>query len=145
MEITFSNAIEIENRIENVYAYVSKLENFSIWNYAVMSVEPVENNNEESKDRYILKRDLGNVVETERVTIIQTKKNQMLHFRATGGRFSYEMKYALRPFGEQTILKNVVSMKPEGIRGFMLKLLKSNIQTEVNKNLYVLKQLLENG
>lgn len=145
MEITFSNAIGIENRIENVYAYVSKMENFSIWNYAVMSVEPIENNSGESKDCYILKRDLGNAIETERVTIIQTQKNQMLHFRATGGRFSYEMKYDLQPFEEETILKNVVNMKSKGMSGFMLKLLKSNIQTEVNQNLHVLKQLLENG
>ncbi len=142
MEITFSNEVGIESNIENVYAYLSKMENFSTWNYAVMSVEPVENG---TNANYILKRDLGNKIETETVTVLETKLNQRLYFQANGGRFPYEMKYELQQSGNGTILTNAVILKPAGVNGIMLKLLKSNIQAEVNKNLNVLKHILESG
>ncbi|MBW7453754.1 SRPBCC family protein [Paenibacillus sepulcri] len=139
MEISFSNEIIMDSSVDQIYDYLSKMENFSIWNYAVIRVEAVEDH----KDTYRLVRNLGQHVEIETITIIKAQKNKFLQFQATGGRFSYEMKYELKQLGNKTLLANYATMKPNGISGVLLKLLKGHIQTEVKNNLLVLKNIME--
>ncbi|WP_141430462.1 SRPBCC family protein [Bacillus sp. 03113] len=141
MEVSFHNEIIINNSVNRIYEYLRKMENFSNWNYAVMNVEPIGDYKE--RNTYRLKRDLGQSVEVETVTLLELQHNQYLHFEATGGRFPYEAKYELKQVGNRTLLNNIVNMKPTGLNSFLLKLFKSNIQAEVKKNLTVLKNILE--
>lgn len=104
-----------------------------------MTVEPTG----DRKDTYRLTRDLVHSQEIETITVIEARTDQFLHLQAAGGRFDYESKYELKAFENKTILANHVIMKPSGASAILLKLLKGNIQREVNNNLYVLKTLME--
>ncbi|AJY75371.1 SRPBCC family protein [Paenibacillus beijingensis] len=142
MEISFRNEISIESSVNLVYDFLRKMDNFSIWNYAVMSVEPIDGRRSEI---YRLTRDLGQSTETETVTIMESRQNRFLHFEAAGGRFPYEMKYELQQAGNRTLLTNDVILKPEGVSRLLLNLFKGNIQSEVKNNLNVLKSIFESN
>ncbi|NGM84373.1 hypothetical protein G5B47_18345 [Paenibacillus sp. 7124] len=139
MELSFSNELIIDCTVARVYEFLRNVENFSSWNYAVMTVEPTG----DRKDTYRLTRDLVHSQEIETITVIEARTDQFLHLQAAGGRFDYESKYELKTFENKTLLANHVIMKPSGASGILLKLLKGNIQREVNNNLHVLKTLME--
>ncbi|MGG3574500.1 hypothetical protein ABES80_18890 [Bacillus gobiensis] len=141
MDISFNHDIFIDRSANHVYEYLRKMKNYSLWNYAVLSVEPIEDSAE--RNTYQLKRNLGESIEIETIKILEFRLNQLLHFQATGGRFSYEMKYNLNSVGNRTLLNNSVKMKPTGISIWFLKLFKNTIQTEVKNNLTVLKTIIE--
>lgn len=145
--IGFENTLTINKPSDEVFDYLSKMENLSIWNYAILDTRKHIGNDENStNDIYLLTRNLfgRNVTELFKINeIIRPLKIQIETIENTGP-FNYTTTYFLKETNNITILTNKIelsvgkTLKPFG------GIIKSQVKKEVFNNLHVLKGVLEN-
>ncbi len=141
--VEFQNSLRINTDVSAVYEYLSKVENFSKWNYAVSEVKKLKKKNGAGKELYgIYRKSSG--PKYEEGYLESSIPNQKLVMVIKGGWFPYEMEYTLSVDGSQTLLNNKARLSPSKISYFPLQLAKNNLQKAVYQNLLVLKSKLEN-
>ncbi|RDW15227.1 hypothetical protein CWR48_19565 [Oceanobacillus arenosus] len=143
--IQFSNSLNINKNIQNVFDFLGRLENFSTWNYAVESISRAHSSEGVVGSRYILKRNQG-MQGLEEITVEEFIPLSKLSFVARGNYFSYKMMYELTPKGgDVTLLTNKAELTPLGASNMIFNIMQNKIKSEVKGNLLVLKDTLESN
>ncbi|MBG9587609.1 SRPBCC family protein [Cytobacillus firmus] len=141
--IKFQNKIDINRTRDEVYSYLTQLENFPVWNYALLDISKEKSAETES---YIISRKFLGKYTTEIIKVkeqIYPQKFQLETISNTGP-FNYKLTYYLEEGKDKTTLINNVELSPNGIFCIFPDSIGDKIQNEVLKNLIVLKNLLEN-
>ena len=139
----FSNTLMIESDIKDVFQYLAKMENFTIWNYAVQQITKINSNEDIIGSKYHLLRGMG-IQSFEEIVITEYVLNERLIFEASGNIFSYTMMYELEQQSQSTLLTNKVEIKSSGMSGIMIGVMQNNIKKAINQNLHVLKDIFDN-
>ncbi|MBE3569168.1 MAG: hypothetical protein IMW92_03310 [Bacillales bacterium] len=145
--IKFCNSLTILSDAKKVFSYLSKLENFSKWNYAIKSVTKLEPEISDKNSLYQLCREVNGKEMFENVSITEYVQDQKISMSVSGGWFPYSMCYEISPLENSggVLLKNHAKIEPTGIFHIFLrsKFIQNNLKNAVNQNLQVLKQQLE--
>ena len=140
----FSNTVMISSDVKDVFQYLATMENFTAWNYAIEQIEKLDSNKGVVGSKYHLFREQG-IQTFEEIVITAHIPSERLVFEASGNIFSYTMKYELEQQSDGTLLTNKAEIKSTGVKGTMIRMMKTNIKNAVNKNLHVLKNIFESG
>lgn len=141
----FSNSLIIQADIEDVFAFLERMEYFPVWNYAVQRIEKTSSGDNSIGSRYHLYRNQG-LQAFEEITITEYIRDKKLVLESQGNHFSYRMTYDLNSqFSGTTELINKSEIRSSGFNNVMIGLLQGNIKKEVNQNLHLLKSILEDG
>ncbi|MGJ9458361.1 SRPBCC family protein [Oceanobacillus sp. CF4.6] len=140
----FSNTLMISSDAKDVFQYLAKMENFTIWNYAVQQIKKVNSNEGIIGSKYHLLRGTG-LQSFEEIVITEYVPNERLTFEASGNIFSYTMTYELEQQSQGTLLTNKAKIISSGMTGIMIGVMQNNIKKAVNENLHVLKNIFDNG
>ncbi|WP_067725267.1 SRPBCC family protein [Oceanobacillus damuensis] len=139
----FSNTLMISSDAKDVFHYLAKMENFTVWNYAVQQITKVKSTEGIVGSKYHLLRGMG-LQSFEEIVITEYVPNERLTFDASGKVFSYRMAYELEQQSQGTLLTNKAEIISSGMKGIMIGIMKNNIKKAVNQNLHVLKSLFDN-
>ncbi|GLO64442.1 hypothetical protein AQ616_15770 [Oceanobacillus sp. E9] len=140
--VRFSNTLTIASDAKEIFQYLANIENYTVWNYAVKEISKVDFKEGKVGSKYQLLRNMG-LQSFEEIEIIECLPNENLTFEASGNIFSYTMMYELEQQSQGTLLINKVEMKSSAKNRIMIKMMQNNIKKSVNKNLHVLKNILE--
>ncbi|MEN1970056.1 SRPBCC family protein [Lentibacillus sp. N15] len=141
--VQFSNSLLIQANVKDVFRFLERMENFSIWNYAVRRVEKIPSSGDVVGSRYQLLRNQG-VQAFEEITITEYIRDSRLVLESIGNHFSYSMTYDLIPQSSGfTRLINKSEIQTSGINNVIFGFMQGNVKREVNQNLHVLKDILD--
>lgn len=140
--VEFSNDLIIHSELNNVFRTLEKLENFPKWNYAVKEITEIDSKGNKVGSQYKLSREVGSQ-KSEVITIKDYIQNRRLSFEAIGNMFSYTSTYELTQHPQGTSLINSIVLQLSGVKRIALSIIQGNIKSAVNKNLNVLKRMVE--
>ena len=138
----FANTVDIEQPIEDVFAYLADFEKVPEWNYAIVETEKTSAGPVAVGTTYRQVRSLPRSSE-ESFEVIAYEPEQLLAIRGTLGPFAAELRYRLDPYDRGTRVTNEVELKPRGILGMVGQLAGSRVKDAVAGNLAELKRILE--
>jgi uncharacterized protein YndB with AHSA1/START domain len=143
-QVRFTNSVEIERPVEDVFRYLADFENIPRWNYAIQETTKVSHGPVGVGTTYRQTRTVPSRSEEEfEVTVFEP--DTRLAIRGALGPFASELEYRLEPVGGRTHLTNEVELKPRGLVGLAGQLAGSRIKGAVARNLGELKSILETG
>jgi uncharacterized membrane protein len=139
--VRFQNRIEILRPLDEVFEFVSQLENIPRWNYYVTRVERT------SEGRDLLGSEYQQIRRTDRqkLRVVAYDPNRLLVIEAVPPSkpvFRREMSFIGN--GDTTTIVDSWSLDL-GFPGLIERFSKDRVRSAVNENLQKLKELLENG
>ena len=140
--IRFENAVSIDRRTEDVFAFLADFRNVPRWNYAIVETRQVSEGPVGVGTRYRQHRSVPRPSEEE-LEITTFDPPARLGFRGTLGPFSAEVDYRLEPDDDGTRLTNEMRLQPRGPLALVGKLAAGRVGDAVASNLLALKQILE--
>jgi uncharacterized protein YndB with AHSA1/START domain len=137
---TFDNTVLIRRSIEDVFAFLSDLENIPKWNYAIVQTRKISEGPIGVGTIYHQVRSVPSRSE-ERLEITTYDRPRQLDIRGQLGPFASRLFYALDATGEGTWVTNTVEVE---LRGRLLgRVAVPRVREAVAANLRKLKELLE--
>ncbi|MHA1907658.1 MAG: SRPBCC family protein [Candidatus Thorarchaeota archaeon] len=144
--IKFENNILIHRPIADVFDYVSDTENESHWNSAVVSVERLDDCDDELNCRYKIQRVIGKKKVENLYRVTEYQKNKLLTFKTTTGPTPFTYRYSFEQIGKSTRMFLEGNIKDEGLpfeaRSFFASHM---IKLGVTNNFQKLKSILESS
>lgn len=138
----FTNVVDIERPIEEVFAYLADFENIPAWNYAIVETQKTSDGPVGLGATYQQVRSLPSRSE-ETFEVADYRPHESLAISGTLGPFTGELRYRLQPTQSGTRLTNEVDLQPRGIAGIVGQLGSSRVRAAVATNLNELKRILE--
>lgn len=139
--MSFSNTILIERPLEEVFDFLSALENGPKWNYYVQSVVKTTPDVDGIGAEYHQKR----IKDKQRFVIVELIANKRLVVRTLPGTKPYlERATVFKPQEDSTLIEDSIRLNT-AFPGFMEKWFAGKPQKAVAENLAKLKELLEKG
>jgi uncharacterized protein YndB with AHSA1/START domain len=139
---TFENTVMIARPIEDVFAFLSDLENIPKWNYAIVETRKVSEGPVGVGTTYQQVRSVPSRSE-ERLEITTYNPPRQLELRGQLGLFRSRLFYALDATGEGTRVTNTVEVRLSGPGRLLGRLAVPRVREAVAANLRKLKELLE--
>ena len=139
---TFENTVMIARPIEDVFAFLSDLENVPKWNYAIVETRKVSEGPVGVGSIYHQVRSVPSRSE-ERLEIITYDPPRQLEVRGQLGPFASRLFYALAATGEGTRVTNTVEVELRGPGRLLGRVAVPRVREAVAANLRKLKELLE--
>jgi uncharacterized membrane protein len=140
--ITFTNVIHIERSVEQVYAYLSDLENTPRWNWAITETKKSTPGPIAVGTRYRQTRSVPRQT-TEYLEISALEPNRRIEVQGTLAQLPAHLIYELNETETGTELVNTVRLEPQGALRLVGSILGSRIEHAVAENLGTLEALLE--
>lgn len=140
--MNFINTIFIAQSLQITFAYTSKLENISAWNYAVIKTENISTGLLRVGSIYKQKREfLGNVLE-DTFVITEFKENSLLKIKSIKAEYPFVICYHFEASNNGTLVTNEFQIEG-GIFNYPGFLLNAKVKTAVAQNLAKLKSIVE--
>jgi uncharacterized protein YndB with AHSA1/START domain len=139
---TFENTVLIARPIEDVFAFLSDLENVPKWNYAIVETRKVSKGPVGVGTTYRQVRSVPSRSE-ERLEITTYDPPRRLEIRGQLGPFRSRLLYALDATGEGTRVTNTVELELRGPGRLVGRVAVPRVRDAVAANLRKLKELLE--
>ena len=140
--IKFTNTVEIERHIDDVFAYLGDLENVPEWNWAVTATHKVSEGPVGVGTEYRQTRTVPRPG-SEELRLTSFEPPSTIVIEGTLGPFAARIGYVLRGAGETTTVVNEIELRSPGIRGIAAPIVSGRIRSSVEDNLRVLKAVLE--
>ena len=138
----FSNVVEIGCERDEVFAYLSDLENVPAWNWAIDSTERITPGPPRVGTRYHQRRSVPRPA-SETVEITELVPPARLRVVGNLGPFKADLTYELEATPGGTTVTNTVQLQAGLGLGFLSEIAARRIRSSVGENLLVLKSLLE--
>ena len=139
---TFENTVLIARPIEDVFPFLSDLENIPKWNYAIVETRKISEGPVGVGTIYQQVRSVPNRSE-ERLEITTFHPPHQLAIRGQLGPFASHLFYALDAIPEGTRVTNTVELEHHGAGRLLGRVAVPRVREAVAANLGRLKQLLE--
>jgi uncharacterized protein YndB with AHSA1/START domain len=139
---TFDNTVVIGRPIEDVFGFLSDLENVPKWNYAIVETRKVSEGPIGVGAVYHQVRSVPSRSE-ERLEITTYDPPRQLEIRGQLGPFASRLFYALDTIPEGTRVTNTVELELGGPRRLLGRVAVPRVREAVAANLKKLKELLE--
>ena len=139
---TFENTVMIARPIEDVFAFLSDLENIPKWNYAIVETRKISEGPVGVGTTYHQVRSVPSRSE-ERLEITTYDPPRQLEIRGQLGPFRSRLFYALDTIPEGTRVTNTVEVELRGPGRLLGRLAEPRVREAVAANLRKLKELLE--
>jgi uncharacterized protein YndB with AHSA1/START domain len=139
---TFENTVMIARPIEDVFAFLSDLENVPKWNYAIVETRKVSEGPAGVGTVYHQVRSVPSRSE-ERLEITTYDPPRQLAIRGQLGPFASRLLYALDTTPEGTRITNTVEIERHGPGRLLGRVAVPRVRDAVAANLGRLKELLE--
>jgi uncharacterized protein YndB with AHSA1/START domain len=139
---TFENTVMIARPIEDVFAFLSDLENVPKWNYAIVETRKVSAGPVGVGTVYHQVRSVPSRSE-ERLEITTYTPPRQLAIQGQLGPFRSRLFYALDATPEGTRVTNTVEVELRGPGRLLARVAVPRVQEAVAANLRKLKELLE--
>ena len=139
---TFDNTVLIRRSIEDVFGFLSDLENVPKWNYAIVETRKVSEGPIGVGTTYHQVRSVPSRSE-ERLEITTYDPPRQLEIRGQLGPFASRLVYALDASPEGTRLTNTVEVELRGPGRLLGRVAVPRVRDAVAANLRKLKELLE--
>jgi uncharacterized protein YndB with AHSA1/START domain len=139
---TFENMVMIARRIEDVFAFLSDLENIPKWNYAIVETRKISEGPVGVRTTYQQVRSVPSRSE-ERLEITTYNPPRQLEIRGQLGPFASRLVYALDAIPEGTRVTNTVELELHGPGRLLGRVAVPRVRDAVAANLRKLKELLE--
>lgn len=140
--INFTNSIQIDRPIGEVYAYLSDLENTPKWNWAITATKKTTPGPASVGTRYRQTRSVPQPG-TEILEITALETNQLIEVRGTLAQFSAHLSYHLDDHTSRTEVTNTVILEAKGALRLVAPALRRQIKRAVADNLNELRAQLE--
>lgn len=139
--VTFTNTIQIDKPVKEVFSFLATFENLPKWNYYIMDVSKTEEN-----------------IPGQGITYHQIRKNDEQYFEVLefipnekitiktlpGSSLQFQRTFIFKREGEFTVLSDEFELETK-LPAFIEKLFVGKIKNAVRDNLQKLKELLEKG
>jgi uncharacterized protein YndB with AHSA1/START domain len=139
---TFQNTVMIARPIEDVFAFLSDLENVPEWNYAIVETRKISEGPVGVGTTYRQVRSVPSRSE-ERLEITAYDPPRQLEVRGQLGPFRSRLFYALNATPEGTRVTNTVEVELRGPGRLLGRVAVPRVRDAVAANLRKLKELLE--
>ena len=140
--IRFTNTVEIERPIDDVFTYLSDLEHVPEWNWAVTATRKISEGQIGVGTEYLQARSVPEpTTETLRITAFEPPRT--IAIEGTLGPFPARIGYRLQGVDGRTTVVNEVELDPPGIARLVAPIASRRIQNSVADYLHVLRTLLE--
>jgi carbon monoxide dehydrogenase subunit G len=139
---TFENTVMIARPIEDVFAFLSDLENIPKWNYAIVETRKISEGPVGVGTTYHQVRSVPSQSE-ERLEITTYDPPRQLEIQGQLGPFASRLVYALDATGEGTRVTNTVELELGGPVRLLGRVAVPRVREAVAANLGRLKELLE--
>jgi uncharacterized protein YndB with AHSA1/START domain len=139
---TFQNTVMIARPIEDVFAFLSDLENVPEWNYAIVETRKISEGPVGVGSTYRQVRSVPSRSE-ERLEITAYDPPRQLEVRGQLGPFRSRLFYALNATPEGTRVTNTVEVELRGPGRLLGRVAVPRVRDAVAANLRKLKELLE--
>jgi uncharacterized protein YndB with AHSA1/START domain len=139
---TFENTVMIARPIEDVFAFLSDLENIPKWNYAIVETRKISEGPVGVGTTYHQVRSVPRRSE-ERLEITTYNPPRQLQIRGQLGPFASRLIYALDAIPEGTRVTNTVELELGGPGRLLERVAVPRVREAVAANLRKLKELLE--
>ncbi len=139
---TFSNSVTIDRPVDEVFAFLSDLENVPKWNYAIAETRKSSPGPVAVGTTYVQRREIPKPSE-EQLVVTELSPDRRLAVEGKLGPFPAKSRYELEPAGAGTVLVNTVELEMTGPLRLVGGIAASRVKTAVAENLDVLKRLLE--
>jgi uncharacterized protein YndB with AHSA1/START domain len=139
---TFENTVMIARPIEDVFAFLSDLENIPKWNYAIVETRKISEGPVGVGTTYHQVRSVPSRSE-ERLEITTYNPPRQLQIRGQLGPFASRLIYALDAIPEGTRVTNTVELELGGPGRLLERVAVPRVREAVAANLRKLKELLE--
>ena len=139
---TFENTVMIERPIEDVFGFLSDLENIPKWNYAIIETRKVSEGPVGVGTTYRQVRSVPSRSE-ERLEITTYDPPGQLEIRGQLGPFASRLVYALEAIPAGTRVTNTVELELRGPGRLLSRVAVPRVREAVAANLGRLKELLE--
>jgi len=139
---TFENTVMIARPIQDVFAFLSDLENIPKWNYAIVETRKVSEGPVGLGTIYQQVRSVPSRSE-ERLEVTAYDPPRHLEIRGQLGPFLSRLSYALDGTGEGTRVTNSVELELRGPGRLLGRVAVPRVRDAVAANLRKLKELLE--
>jgi uncharacterized protein YndB with AHSA1/START domain len=140
----FTNAITINRRPAEVFAFLAHFENVPLWNYAISETRKITGGPVDVGSRYRQTRTVPTRSE-ETFEVTEFEPDRRLSIQGTLGPFHGDISYLLEPAGTATALTNTMNLQPSGPLRLVAPLAASRVKSAVAANLDTLRQILETG
>lgn len=142
--IQFSNTVNIDRSVGDVYDYLVDLEHTPEWNWAIAETTKISEGPVDVGTRYRQRRTVPSE-STEELEITRLEENRLIEVRGTLARFDARLTYRLDTDGAGTRVVNDVDLDPPRGLGIVQRLVVGRISRSVASNLADLKTRLETG
>jgi uncharacterized protein YndB with AHSA1/START domain len=142
--ITFTNTVNIDRPIDEVFAYLADLEHTPEWNWAITETKKVTPGPASVGTRYRQIRSVPQV-STEELEIIALDPDRRIEIRATLADLPAHLVYELDQVSTGTSVTNTVEIEPQGVFRLIGPVVGGRAKNAVAENLSKLKELLEAG
>jgi carbon monoxide dehydrogenase subunit G len=139
---TFENTVLIARPIEDVFGFLSDLENIPKWNYAIVETRKISEGPIGVGTTYRQVRSVPSRSE-ERLEITTYEPPRQLEIQGQLGPFASRLVYALAATPEGTRVTNTVEVELGGPVRLLGRVAVSRVREAVAANLGKLKELLE--
>jgi len=138
----FTNVIIIERMPPDVFEFVSNLENFPKWNYAIVETRKTSEGPLTVGTTY---RQVRSLPKRSEETLEVTELDPDRRFAVQGGLGPFEgtLTYEFEEIGGGTRLTNNVDLEARGIARLAVPIASGRVRGAVAENLEALKRLLE--
>jgi carbon monoxide dehydrogenase subunit G len=140
--VKFSNTIIIERRAQDVFAFLSDLENVPRWNHAIVETRKTSEGPVRVGATYRQIRSAPTRSE-EHLVVTELEPDRPFAVRGDLGPFEGTLTYELEEIGSVTRLTNRVELEARGIARLAAPIASDRIRAAVAANLGKLKELLE--
>lgn len=140
----FMNTVTIDRPTQDVFRFVSDLENVPKWNYAIIETRKTSDGPVDVGTTYRQVRSVPTrSEETLRVTELEPGRRFAVH--GDLGPFAGTLTYEFEDVDGRTRLTNTANLEARGLMKIAAPIASGRIREAVAANLGVLKQLLEHG
>jgi uncharacterized membrane protein len=141
--ISNTKVIAINRPIDEVFTYVSNLQNGPEWQNGLVEVcrkanGPLGIGSQFSAVRKFLGRKMESVIE-----FVVYEPDKRIAFKSVSGSSPFEQSFLFETAGEGTKLTTVLKLQTEGLMGLAEPLIASSVKQEMEADLSVLKEKLE--
>ena len=147
----FNVDVVIEKPIEEVFTFVAKGENGSLWNSAVREVKKISEGPVDVGAKYTMTRQLPNGFVENTYEVVEYEENRKLSIKIISGPTPFLYRYSFKSVGNATKLSLEAEMEKEGlveVLGTKARIapefvLSGFVKRGVEENFHTLKNLLE--
>jgi carbon monoxide dehydrogenase subunit G len=141
--VTSEYSVVINRRLEEVFNYLSDLQNGKQWQTGVVDVQRLSPGAPGAGSRYVVVRKfLGRKMESN-VEISVFEPNRKMVLKSTSGPMPFEQTILFQPAGEGTRVSSVIDLQGTGVMGMAEPMIAGSVKREVIAAFGDLKDLME--